>query len=589
MAQATQPYKRTFASSVGSGMGSVFGGSGRQYYILEHKANSKYHRVGESQEIIVDQIEIGRDPKCQVRFDDSFTTVSRKHAAIVKAGDKWKLIQLSTTNPTFVNGNKVGYEMYLQSGDEIQLAVGGPKLGFILPAGNKSTVGSLRLTRRLSLFRQQALRPYKTAITLLSIALVLVVLGAGGWGYYSYQKQETLLAENAKLGKELDNLILKADSIADKSSAEYQEVVKQTEDVAARLAQSNSQLYAENRRVRREVESLQSQLEESPPPATPATRSSAGTVSSGSSSGAGAARPSSAAAQAEVGAVGIHGEALAGTRESGGNTIGSALPSARDINSYSGYVFAIQLERTEVTWRGRTTVIVEPLPKLVGTGFLMNDGRFVTARHVVEPWYYYNVKLDYSIFDVYRRHALGDLNMYANNGGSVVAHYTAVSSTGKRISFNSSNARINRTTDRMTTDRAGRTSIIRRTAQLDDTDWAVYQTLERSGFSHDRALSMNLDIGTTLAVQGYPWGRGADEAVQVTPIYSTCQVARNGLDVNGTIMVSNDNTERGNDGGPVTVVGSDGTYRVVGILSGSTFAKGRIVPVSVVYSQSNQY
>jgi len=141
----------------------------------------------------------------------------------------------------------------------------------------------------------------------------------------------------------------------------------------------------------------------------------------------------------------------------------------------------------------------------------------------------------------------------------------------------------------MSTDRAGRTSIIRRTAVLDDTDWAVYQTLERSGFSHNSALSMNLDIGTTLAVQGYPWGRGADEAVQVTPIYSTSQVARNGLDVNGTIMVSNDNTERGNDGGPVTIVDNQGVYQIVGILSGSTFAKGRIVPISVVYSQSNQY
>ena len=581
MAQTAQQYKRSFSSSVGSGVGSLFGGSGRQYYILEHKNTSKYYKTGQSQEIIVDQVEIGRDPKCQVRFDDSFPTVSRRHAAIVKSGDRWKLVQLSTTNPTFLNGAKVDKEWYLQNGDEIQLSAGGPRLGFILPSGAKAGTGSLRLTRRLSLFRQQALRPYKTALTLLTILLLLVIAGSVGWGYYSYQKQESLLADNTKLSTELEALILKADSIADKSSAEYQEVVKQTEDVAARLAQSNSQLVSENRRVRREVEALQSQVSDAPPQSS---SSSAGRAA-GSSTGA----PRSSNAAAEVGASGIHGEALAGTREGGGNAIGNILPSARDINSYSGYVFAIQLERTEVTWRGRTTVIIEPLPKLVGTGFLMNDGRFITARHVVEPWYYYNVQLDYSIFDVFRQHRLADLNMYVNNGGSVIAHYTAVSSTGKRISFNSGNARINRTTDKMSTDRAGRTSIIRRTAVLDDTDWAVYQTLERSGYSHNSALSMNLDIGTTLAVQGYPWGRGADEAVQVTPIYSTSQVARNGLDVNGTIMVSNDNTERGNDGGPVTIVNNEGVYQVVGILSGSTFAKGRIVPISVVYSQSSQY
>jgi uncharacterized membrane-anchored protein YhcB (DUF1043 family) len=581
-------------------MGSLFGGSGRKYFILEHKTSSKYHRAGESQEIIVDQIEIGRDPKCQVRFDDSFTTVSRRHAAIVRTGDRWKLIQLSTTNPTFLNGVKVDSEWMLQNGDEIQLAVGGPKLGFITPMGNNAAVGSLKLTRRFNLFRQQALRPYKTAITLLTIALVLVLLGSVGWGYYSYQKQEKLLVENERLGKELDELNKRADSISDKSSAEYQEIVKQTEQVATRLAQSNSQLYAENRRTRRDFEELQNQMAADESDASPAsgTSSSGSSTSSGSTaagrSSGGAARTGAAAgntsASAESGAAGIHGEALQGTREAGENTVGNALPSARDINSYSGYVFAIQLEKTEITWRGKTTIITEPLPKLVGTGFLMNDGRFVTARHVLEPWYYYHLKLDYSIFTVYSNptYRLDMLNMYANNGGTVIAHYTAVSSSGKRIAFNSSLARVNRTTDRVESAKIGKISGVTRKALLDDTDWAVYQTLERSGFTHNSTLSMNLDIGTVLSVQGYPWGRGADEAVQVTPIYSVCNVARNGLDVNGTIMVSNDNTERGNDGGPVTVVNEEGVYQVVGILSGSTFAKGRIIPISVVYSQASQ-
>ena len=583
MSRATQPYRRSFSSSVGSGMGSVFGGSGKQYFILEHKNTSKYHRTGDSQEIIVDQIEIGRDPKCQVRFDESFSTVSRRHAAIVRSGDRWKLVQLSSTNPTFLNGVKVETEWYLQNGDEIQLSAGGPRLGFIVPSGNNAAVGSLRLTRRLNLFREQALRPFRTAITVLSVALVLLLIGFVGWGYYSHLQQEKLLAENTKLSTELDRLISKADSISDKSSVEYKEVVKQTEEVVARLAQSNSQLSAQNRRYTRDISALQNQYDDAT--AQSSSYSSSGTSSKGTSSTT-SGRSSTASAQA--GAVGIHGEALAGTTESGGNAIGGNLPSARDINSYSGYVFAIQLEKTEIRRAkdSRSTIITELLPKVVGTGFLMNDGRFVTARHVVEPWYYYNVKLDYSIFDVYKKWRLLDLNEIINNGGTVVAHYTAVSSSGKRISFNSSLARINRTTDKMEAQGRGR---FRRTAVLDDSDWAVYQTLERSGYSHDRALSMNLDIGTTLAVQGYPWGRGADEAVQVTPIYSTCQVARNGLDVNGTIMVSNDNTERGNDGGPVTVVNSEGVYQVVGILSGSTFAKGRVVPISVVYSQASQY
>ena len=54
----TQNYKRTLAGSVGAGMGALMGASGRTYFILEHKTSSKYHQAGESQKIIVDQVEL---------------------------------------------------------------------------------------------------------------------------------------------------------------------------------------------------------------------------------------------------------------------------------------------------------------------------------------------------------------------------------------------------------------------------------------------------------------------------------------------------------------------------------------------------
>ena len=112
----TQNYKRTLAGSVGAGMGALMGASGRTYFILEHKTPSKYHQAGESQKIIVDQVELGRDASCQVRFDESFETVSRKHAAIVRDGENWKLIHLSHSNPTLVNGHPINGSYYLQTG-----------------------------------------------------------------------------------------------------------------------------------------------------------------------------------------------------------------------------------------------------------------------------------------------------------------------------------------------------------------------------------------------------------------------------------------------------------------------------------------
>lgn len=137
MSQPTQRYKRTLKGSISSGMQSLMG-IGRRFYILEHKVSSKYHKAGENQQIIVDQIELGRASTCQVRFDESFQTVSRRHAAIVKDGDNWKLVQLSQTNSTFLNGHRVQKEWYLQNGDEIQLSVNGPKMGFITLAGKKA-------------------------------------------------------------------------------------------------------------------------------------------------------------------------------------------------------------------------------------------------------------------------------------------------------------------------------------------------------------------------------------------------------------------------------------------------------------------
>ena len=110
----TQNYKRTLAGSVGAGMGALMGASGRTYFILEHKTSSKYHQAGESQKIIVDQVELGRDASCQVRFDESFETVSRKHAAIVRDGENWKLIHLSHSNPTLVNGHPTIYKQEMK-------------------------------------------------------------------------------------------------------------------------------------------------------------------------------------------------------------------------------------------------------------------------------------------------------------------------------------------------------------------------------------------------------------------------------------------------------------------------------------------
>ena len=104
----------------------------KPYVVLVHKVGSMYHRIDEEQKIIGDYAEIGRDAKCQVRYDDHFETVSRRHAAIMKDDGHWKLLPLARTNPTYINGAMVQKEWYLQHGDEIQCSINGPKLVFRL-------------------------------------------------------------------------------------------------------------------------------------------------------------------------------------------------------------------------------------------------------------------------------------------------------------------------------------------------------------------------------------------------------------------------------------------------------------------------
>ncbi len=249
-------YKRTVAGSVGAGMASVFNASGRQYYILEHKTESLYHHAGESQKIIVDQIELGRDSACQVRFDESFETVSRRHAAIVKDGDGWKIISLSQTNPTFVNGVPIQGEWKLSSGDEIRLSSRGPLMGFIVPQGKQSMVSSIGMTERLSLFRQQALRPYKTALWVMAVVLVVAICGLVTWNVLQGKNYEKKLQQKQDQIEKVQEEIKASDDVidglkiqmirsknADKAEKErIQAELKKAEEERARLSNEKNAL-----------------------------------------------------------------------------------------------------------------------------------------------------------------------------------------------------------------------------------------------------------------------------------------------------------------------------------------------------------
>ena len=504
--RTTQPYRRSFAGSVGAGMGSVFTPGGRKYYILEHKVSTRYHRAGDNQEIIVDQIEIGRDSHCQVRFDENFGTVSRRHAAIIRDGDIWKLVPLSNTNTTLLNGHPVKKEWYLQNGDEIQLSINGPKLGFIVPSGKKSTVGSIGLTRRLSLFRQQALRPYKNAIAVLSCLLILLALG-GGWKLYD------LHMENLKLDA----------------------AVAQSMEEQKRLAEANDSIAKQVVEKGKIISDMQQQISQF-------EKGYKGRVSSASSN----AR--------------VH-------------NINNVELKACDAN-----VFYIQSLGFEVKLPNGETYEIEcgsgdkQLPGWSGTGFLLSDGRFVTARHVVEAWYYPQ-----------RGNSVDEkmlmLNAIANNGGSVVAYLGAVSSSGTKFTFKSSQCRVNRSNDEEYHTEDGDRLVV---ASASGFDFATVNTGRKGGLPYDTQASTQLERGTKLTVLGFPLGIGANSMHDINPIYGSGIVAADGLQ-NGVIVTTDTNFEQGNSGGPVFYNAPDGQLTVIGVVSAyAGRSTGFIVPIAAI-------
>lgn len=203
MNKSKEEYAPEFGKTLSSGISALVKGK-QDYYILEHLVGSHYHQAGEKQEIMLDEVILGRDTDCHVRFDESFTTVSRHHASIVKDGDNWRLKQLSQKNTTFLNGKAIQDSWYLQSGDEIQLAVNGPKLVFRIP----TETTEFKFSQRLNSFKQQVIRPYRTAFIIVCSVIVLLIAGGVAAGLIMKHQHDIInqQGENIEKLEELDKV-----------------------------------------------------------------------------------------------------------------------------------------------------------------------------------------------------------------------------------------------------------------------------------------------------------------------------------------------------------------------------------------------
>jgi len=169
----------------------IMGGGNVPTYTLEFLTPSGKHKKGSYMTIAVPYAKLGRSGNCTVQFGEESETVSREHAAIERSGDDVYIVNLSSTNPTLVNGRPVRKKYYLNNGDEIQLSMEGPRIRF-----NETETGTAKMgfTNRMNLVMQQSIKPYKTAAISFLVIFILVLSGAG---FVIYNLSENL--DNQKL------------------------------------------------------------------------------------------------------------------------------------------------------------------------------------------------------------------------------------------------------------------------------------------------------------------------------------------------------------------------------------------------------
>lgn len=589
---ADSSYKRTVAGSVGAGVGALFNASGRTYYILEHKTTSKYHNAGESQKIIIDQIELGRDSSCQVRYDESFETVSRKHAAIVRDGENWQLVHLSTSNPTLVNGQPIQGSYYLQSGDEIQLSVGGPRLGFIVPQGKQALTSSIRLTERMNLFRQQALRPYRRAIWILSALLILAVLGFGAWNY-------KLSLDNQELRKEMSTYQVKLDSLTAVRQNLLDEETQLNRELRGASGARKKEIQQRIVYVQRELESVKSQAQQYQNQINEVAQKAAneGMNEDEITSIAPSAtdityNTQSFADNTPAGNVNKETEGEAAVAEGAIETNATAHGDASaTIRAYYQHIYTLKLRRISVEYNGRSFDPGISLSDVIcGTAFVLSNGTLVTARQNIEPWVFYR-----ELGGRWRQL----MAEYAALGCNVILEYDAYSTEGtaKKLSFNNQDFLIDRsgdvTTEVIDIEREVRVNLKANGIDLSSREFrsrtfnffaptsSCYALLRNKGgvgIPYDAGASLTSDGGTEVQVAGFkdnPDIQDLDSYIS----YFKSSTSRTDTQ-NGTIVLQDANNNSGYLGSPAFVKEADGTYRVIGLMVGRLSGEDRIVPIA---------
>jgi serine protease Do len=248
--------------------------------VIRHLVGSKTTQIEQFPIEKFPELTIGREPGATILFDSTRDDrVSRKHAVIrVESGDPlaFKLLDLGSSNGTFLNGERIAAETELLPGDTIELGLGGPKFVFDAeprpanlvartrimsaagsvptrvidvaeapppaptfvptPRETKPSIGRNTVMRLLSDQRRTTSR-----VAIYMVAGMLVVIGAvGGAVYYTSYDQSARLA--ADLQREADEVKSQVDKQRAQQEDENQKLLAQLQKQQANLGSDARQI-----------------------------------------------------------------------------------------------------------------------------------------------------------------------------------------------------------------------------------------------------------------------------------------------------------------------------------------------------------
>lgn len=264
----------------------------------------------------------------------------------------------------------------------------------------------------------------------------------------------------------------------------------------------------------------------------------------------------------------------------------SIPPSLKELENsiYFIYITSVQVYHPVINNASKPFELDKDLNyKWSGTGFLTEDGSFITARHVIQPWKF-NIKCGGMESEDMDQQVKTFLNNAEIMGGTVQITYKAIAPNGDNFTFTNADVRMDVSKDEPDCGGSDKGFGIRRCTQW-STDWAVFKftnNYRKGKLKINNELAKGLPKGTEIFGLGYSYGDWLQSNYKIEPLLIEGMVVQSKT-TNGMISVSASALAPGSSGGPIMIKMADGSFEVIGIISSGLPSVQFLVPISEIW------